>query len=92
MVYVIVSTCGDGELPANCKHFTKELLASEMDLSGVEFAVFGLGDSGYEHFNKSAEILDTRFGELGGKRVIKRGDGNDKDDEKYETAWYDWFP
>lgn len=37
-----------------------------MDLSGVKFAVFGLGDTGYEYFNESSMVLDKRFGELGG--------------------------
>lgn len=29
---------------------------------------------------------------MGGQRVIECGLGNDKDDEKYETEWYEWFP
>mmetsp|Transcript_2964 Transcript_2964/g.441 ORF Transcript_2964/g.441 Transcript_2964/m.441 type:complete len:92 (+) Transcript_2964:424-699(+) len=91
MVYIIVSTCGSGELPQNCKYFTKELLESkDLDLSNTKFAVFGLGDSSYEEFNESALILDKRFTELGAQKILAMGEGNDKDDEKYETAWYEW--
>lgn len=66
MVYFIVSTCGSGELPQNCKYFTKQLLETDMDLSNVKFSVFGLGDKSYEEFNESAITIDDRLGELGG--------------------------
>lgn len=92
-VYAIVATCGQGELPANCKYFHEELFADDtIDLSNTRFAVFGLGDTSYIHFNSAAKEFDERLGELGGKRIIPLGLGNDKDDEKYETAWYEWFP
>ncbi len=92
MVFVIVSTCGDGQLPGNCKYFAKDLLASSADLSKVKFAVFGLGDTAYHYYNEAAKIFDKRFEELGAKRVLPAGMGNDKDDEKYETAYYEWMP
>lgn len=93
MVHIIVSTCGSGELPQNCKYFAKELMDSkDLDLSEVKFGVFGLGDTSYEEFNESAIFFDKKFSELGAQRIINTGLGNDKDDEKYETAWYEWLP
>jgi sulfite reductase alpha subunit-like flavoprotein len=34
-------------------------------LSGVKFAVFGLGDSSYVHFNKAAKDCAESFSRLG---------------------------
>lgn len=93
MVYIIAATCGQGELPANMKYFAKEIgERDDIDLSNTKYAVFGLGDTSYIHYNAAAKEIDDRFEELKGQRVIEIGLGNDKDDEKFETAWYDWFP
>lgn len=91
-VYMIAATCGQGEHPANCKYFHEDLSQADLDLSGVKFATFGLGDTSYIHYNSVAKEFDSRFEELGAKRILPIGLGNDKDDEKYETAWYEWFP
>jgi len=61
-------------------------------MSNVKFACFGLGDTSYIHYNSAAKEVDEIFEKLGGQRVIDIGLGNDKDDEKYETAYYEWFP
>lgn len=64
-VYMIVATCGQGELPANCKYFHKELFeAEDLDLSNTKFATFGLGDTSYIHYNSAAKEFDERFAEL----------------------------
>lgn len=44
---IVCSSYGDGELPASAKPFVERLAAQKPDLSGVRFAVFGLGDSEY---------------------------------------------
>eukprot|EP01006_Ploeotia_vitrea_P034594 TRINITY_DN65769_c0_g1_i1.p1 TRINITY_DN65769_c0_g1~~TRINITY_DN65769_c0_g1_i1.p1 ORF type:complete len:134 (+),score=5.49 TRINITY_DN65769_c0_g1_i1:369-770(+) len=93
IVYNLVATCGQGELPANCKHFAKELASNEdINLSNVKYAMFGLGDKSYVHFNEAAKVIDDAYKKRGAKEVISMGLGDDKDDEKYETAWYEWFP
>ena len=70
MVYIICSTCGEGALPANMQHFTKELQNNNsLDLSKVNFTVFGLGDKSYTHYNESAKIIDGLFEKRGAKRV-----------------------
>lgn len=61
-------------------------------MKDTKFAVFGLGDSSYVYFNKAAKDLDTRFAKLGGKRLVNVGLGDDKDEDRYEHAWYEWFP
>lgn len=75
------------------RYFGKEIHdRTDIDLSNTKYAVFGLGDTSYIHYNKCAKDIDNRFAAMGGTRVIDCGLGNDKDDEKYETAWYEWFP
>lgn len=47
-------------------------------LSHMQYAVFGLGDSGYVQFNVVAKKLDKRLEQLGGKRLIQKGLGDDQ--------------
>lgn len=48
MFHVIVcSTYGEGDLPASARPFGDKLDARLHDLSGLRFAIFGLGDSEY---------------------------------------------
>lgn len=63
-----------------------------LDLSNVNYTVFGLGDKSYTHFNEAALVVDRLMGERKAKKVFETGLGDDKDEEKYETKWYDWFP
>eukprot|EP01059_Diplonema_ambulator_P020307 TRINITY_DN3404_c0_g1_i1.p1 TRINITY_DN3404_c0_g1~~TRINITY_DN3404_c0_g1_i1.p1 ORF type:complete len:1855 (+),score=788.42 TRINITY_DN3404_c0_g1_i1:131-5695(+) len=93
-VFFIAATCGQGEFPENSKEFWKALNEEHPEgwLSGVNFSVFGLGDTGYAYFNKVATDLDKRLGELGATRIQACGLGDDKAEEKWETAWIDWEP
>eukprot|EP00913_Durusdinium_trenchii_P002484 g2296.t1 len=121
LVILVVSTCGLGEFPANCKQTWLKLQSQEdlvhntavaklQDLpmswlSGTKFAVFGLGDSTYSQFCVAAIQFDTRLGELGGQRLLKRGVGDDRDEDggpghllgvsckdRYYTGWEAWLP
>jgi MioC protein len=79
---IVCSTYGDGELPASAKPFAEKMDVSKPDLSGVEFAVFGMGDSEYaETFNfggKRIEELMTAAGaQLRGVRVTHDASGPD---------------
>lgn len=44
----------------------------------MQYAVFGLGDSGYVQFNVVAKKLDRRLQQLGAKRMIALGLGDDQ--------------
>jgi NADPH-ferrihemoprotein reductase len=48
-----MATYGEGEPTDNAKEFYEWLESTEMDLSNVKFAVFGLGNKTYEHYNNS---------------------------------------
>ncbi|KAF5178864.1 Nadph-dependent diflavin oxidoreductase [Thalictrum thalictroides] len=89
-VIFIVSTTGQGDTPDSMKVFWKFLLQrtlSQQWLKGVHYAVFGLGDSGYQKFNK----LDKRLSDLGAEPLIERGLGDDQHPSGYEGALDDWL-
>lgn len=57
VVIFIISTTGDGEMPASMNHLWRFLLKKSLrndSLLNVRLAVFGLGDSSYEKFNSAA--------------------------------------
>ena len=67
---VICSTYGDGEMPFSAKPFVEKLEAEKPDLSGLRFAMFGLGDMVYEEtFNFAPIGLAKLFKELGATQV-----------------------
>jgi MioC protein len=79
---VVCSTYGDGELPASAKPFAERLQAEGADLSGVRFAVFGLGDSAYpETFNHGGKRIEALLIFSGavmlGERVTHDASGSD---------------
>jgi MioC protein len=66
---IICSTHGEGDLPSGALPFHKALEAESPDLSGVEYAMFGLGDSSYDNYSQGSEHIDRKFAELGAKRI-----------------------
>ncbi|CAE8721954.1 unnamed protein product [Polarella glacialis] len=91
----VVSTCGLGEFPQNCKQTWMKLQQPDLPmtwLAGTKFCVFGLGDSTYSQFCYSAACFDTRLGELGGRRLLQRGVGDDRDEDRFYTGWENWLP
>ncbi|XP_055388999.1 pyruvate dehydrogenase [NADP(+)]-like [Condylostylus longicornis] len=93
-VVVICSTAGQGEFPGNGKVLFESLEKIDQKdlLSKMTYAVFGLGDSSYIFFNEAAKKYDAIFADLGGKRLIGCGLGDDQHEEKYETALSEWLP
>ncbi|WKA12170.1 hypothetical protein VitviT2T_029586 [Vitis vinifera] len=75
-VIFVVSTTGQGDTPDSMKAFWKFLLQRNLNqwwLEGVHYAVFGLGDSGYQKYNFVAEKLDKRLLDLGAVAIVERG-------------------
>lgn len=86
---VIVSTYGEGEPPDNARELVEYLLSKRApSLKQMQFAVLGLGDSGYEFFCKTAVDFDRRLEELGAMRIHSRVDC-DVDYESGAEAWMD---
>ncbi|MFM9378345.1 flavodoxin domain-containing protein [Gordonia sp. VNK21] len=67
---VVCSTYGEGELPSGALPFADELDDVKPDLSGLRFAVFGLGDTVYDDtFNRGGEIMAEMLTKLGATEV-----------------------
>eukprot|EP00915_Cephaloidophora_sp_WS-2016_P009509 GHVH01013595.1.p1 GENE.GHVH01013595.1~~GHVH01013595.1.p1 ORF type:complete len:1813 (+),score=257.55 GHVH01013595.1:123-5561(+) len=93
-VIIFVSTAGQGEIPGAAIPAHEELKACTDTgaLSGVQYAVFGLGDSTYLYFNEAAKLYDCAFEKLGAIRMLETGAGDDQHEEKYETVLGEWWP
>ncbi|MEM8782454.1 MAG: flavodoxin domain-containing protein [Planctomycetota bacterium] len=69
-VLIVCSTFGEGDPPDNAMKFCEKLAADDApDLAGLDFAVCGMGDSSYTHFNKTGRDLDARLEQLGATRA-----------------------
>lgn len=71
--FIVCSTYGDGELPHSAQPFFEALDREQPNLCGLKFALFGLGDSFYETFNRGSEIVAQTLTRLGAKQVGERG-------------------
>jgi sulfite reductase (NADPH) flavoprotein alpha-component len=87
LLYVVVSTQGDGDPPDDARAFI-EFLASRRapKLDGLSFAVLGLGDSSYPRFCAIGRKLDERLAELGARRLFGFGEA-DLDVETVAGPW-----
>lgn len=88
---VVCSTHGDGGLPASAVPFAELLDAERPDLTGIRYAMFGLGDSSYETYSRGSERIDERLAALGAMRVGEYGrhdasDGSLPNDTALEWA------
>ncbi|BBN18381.1 hypothetical protein MPTK1_8g02140 [Marchantia polymorpha subsp. ruderalis] len=93
-VIIVASTCGQGDPPAAMKVFWRQLLRKSLGqdwLEGMHYAVFGLGDSGYQKYNLVAKKLDRRLSDLGAKPIVPKGLGDDQHRSGYEAALDPWL-
>lgn len=68
--FVICSTYGEGDPPATVRPFLKEIDDQKPDLTGLRFAVFGMGDSSYKaSYSRGSEVVANKFIEYGAARV-----------------------
>uniref|UniRef100_A0A0D9V5B4 NADPH-dependent FMN and FAD-containing oxidoreductase n=1 Tax=Leersia perrieri TaxID=77586 RepID=A0A0D9V5B4_9ORYZ len=93
-VVFVVSTTGQGDPPDSMKGFWKYLLNKNLSarwLEGVRYAVFGLGDSGYQKYNFAGKKLDRRLLQLGAEPIIQVGLGDDQHPSGYEGTLDPWL-
>ncbi|WZZ61204.1 hypothetical protein YC2023_061311 [Brassica napus] len=93
-IVFVVSTTGQGDSPDSFKEFWKFLLQRNLGnswLQRVRFAVFGLGDSGYQKYNFVAKKLDKRLLDLGATTIIEKGLGDDQHPPGYEATLDPWM-
>lgn len=87
VLFVVVSTQGEGEPPDDARAFVEFLSGRRAPkLEQLRFAVLGLGDSSYPQFNAMGRLIDARFEALGAKRLFARGEA-DVDVETVATPW-----
>ena len=87
LLYVVISTQGDGDPPDDARAFVEHLSGRRAPaLADLRYAVLGLGDSSYPHFNAVGQRLDARLAELGAQRLFDRGDA-DLDIDGVATPW-----
>lgn len=87
-----LATYGEGDPTDNAMDFFEWLQNGDVNLTGLNYAVFGLGNKTYEHYNEVGIYVDRRLEELGATRVFELGlgddDGNIEDDF---ITWKDRF-
>ena len=70
-VLVVTSTHRDGEIPTNGQAFCDALTDMSADaLSGLRFAVLGIGNRIYAKFCAAASAFDAAFASAGAERIV----------------------
>ncbi|KAH8385762.1 hypothetical protein KR009_008994 [Drosophila setifemur] len=83
-----LATYGEGDPTDNAMEFYEWIANGDVDLTRLNYAVFGLGNKTYEHYNKVAIYVDKRLEELGANRVFELGLGDD--DANIEDDFITW--
>ncbi|KAL8792487.1 MAG: hypothetical protein Q9195_004943 [Heterodermia aff. obscurata] len=94
VVLAITSTTGQGDVPANARHFWKSILRRKLPptyFSNVCFTTFGLGDSSYPKFNWAARKLHKRLSQLGAYEFYPRGEADEQHDEGLDATFVPWM-
>nr|XP_055051683.1 P450 (cytochrome) oxidoreductase b isoform X2 [Misgurnus anguillicaudatus]XP_055051684.1 P450 (cytochrome) oxidoreductase b isoform X2 [Misgurnus anguillicaudatus]XP_055051685.1 P450 (cytochrome) oxidoreductase b isoform X2 [Misgurnus anguillicaudatus] len=83
-----MATYGEGDPTDNAQDFYDWLQEGDVDLSGVKYTVFALGNKTYEHYNAMGKYVDKRLAELGAQRIFDLGMGDD--DANLEEDFVSW--
>lgn len=87
LLYVVVSTQGDGDPPDDARAFLEFVEGRRAPaLKKLKFAVLALGDSSYPQFCAVGRRIDQRLQALGGERIADCADA-DLDVETISTPW-----
>ncbi|MET4048646.1 MULTISPECIES: flavodoxin domain-containing protein [unclassified Rhodococcus (in: high G+C Gram-positive bacteria)] len=88
---IVCSTYGEGELPTGAGPFYDALVEEGPDLSGLRFAMFGLGDRVYEDtFNRGGEIIADKLVELGAQQVGEHARHDSSSNVKPKVQAAEW--
>jgi sulfite reductase (NADPH) flavoprotein alpha-component len=89
LLYLVISTQGDGDPPDDSRGFVEFLLSKRAPkLEQLRFSVLSLGDSSYPKYCEVGRVLDTRLAQLGATRLLERADC-DVDFEPVAKGWLD---
>eukprot|EP01038_Epipyxis_sp_PR26KG_P006475 gene6475-8907_t len=91
----IVATYGEGEPTDNATNFinwlkNEDSSTSSNYLNNMKYCVFGLGNSQYEHFNRTGRTTNEFLEKLGANRIFEYAEGDDdvaldEDFEKWKS-------
>lgn len=70
LVFILISTQGEGEPPASAKKFYDHLHTQPLNLSKLRFGVLALGDSAYPLFCQAGIDVDRQLEKLGASRAL----------------------
>ncbi|WP_340619774.1 NADPH-dependent assimilatory sulfite reductase flavoprotein subunit [Xenorhabdus siamensis] len=87
VLIIIASTQGEGEPAEEAVALYKYLHSKKAaPMNETVYAVFGLGDTSYEHFCQAGKDFDRRLSELGAQRLLDRVDA----DVEYQDVAAQW--
>ncbi|XP_060753750.1 nitric oxide synthase 2b, inducible [Neoarius graeffei] len=88
LMVIVTSTFGNGDPPGNGESFKKQLMNLRKLENNMRYCVFGLGSRMYPQFCAFAHAVDDKLAELGAKRVISIGEGDELNGQ--EDAFSAW--
>ncbi|QCI26854.1 assimilatory sulfite reductase (NADPH) flavoprotein subunit [Buchnera aphidicola (Thelaxes californica)] len=87
ILILIISTHGEGEPPEIALPMYHFLTSKKITyLKNLQYCIFGLGDSSYEHFCQAGKTFDKIFFDAGAKPLLERIDA----DVNYEEISNQW--
>lgn len=85
------ATHGGGELPGFAQFLHDDLVDLAPDLTGVRYAMFGLGDTSYEErYNRGAKQFDELLAGLGAERIGPFGEHDEISREDHVALGVAW--
>jgi sulfite reductase alpha subunit-like flavoprotein len=93
LVVFVLSTTGQGDFPANARKFWTNLLKKRLTstfLSGINYALVGLGDSSYPKFNWAARKLEKRIKQLGATSLLDPCEADEQGEDSTDGAFLAW--
>ncbi len=86
-ILIVTSTYGDGEAPDNASDWYSFVkFEDDLNLSHLRYAVLGLGDTYYPHFNQCGKDFDEYLSKRGALALLPRLDC----DLYYEEQYGEW--
>lgn len=86
----IISTIGEGEFPVNSRKFIEKLEDSAEDLSGVKYAVVGLGCQRYTYYCQAGIELDAKLEQHRAHRIFPLQKIDTSTEDKGEAIFEGW--
>lgn len=85
---LIISATYNGHPPDNALAFAKWIRDPQFRAEGLQYAVFGCGNTNWKTFQAFPREIDARFEAAGARRIAVRGETDAATD--YEGAWDTW--